>query len=102
MPTETMEAELDSVCRKIRAHLENERLRVNEEIRNYPRPIPACDAQFNYLLEERVRIAEELERFDGLSQETLPAETRIRRADEFMASSNYIDGATARVIRSSG
>lgn len=47
---------------KLREHLENERRRVNEEIRNYPTPIPACDAQFNYLLEERARIAQEMER----------------------------------------
>lgn len=46
---------------KVRELLENERHRVNEEIKNYPTPIPACDAQFNYLLEERTRIAEELE-----------------------------------------
>lgn len=49
--------------------LENERQRVNEEIKNYPTPIPACDAQFNYLLEERARIAQELDRSSALSSE---------------------------------
>ena len=43
-------------------HLENERHRINEEIRNYPMPIAGCDEQFSYLLEERARIAQELDR----------------------------------------
>jgi len=38
-------ASLDSVCEGINKYLENERHRVNEEIRSYPTPIPACDAQ---------------------------------------------------------
>lgn len=29
---------------------------VEDEIRHYPTPIPACDAQFNYLLEQRSHI----------------------------------------------
>lgn len=33
-----------------------EKARIEEEIRNYPAPIPACDAQFNYLLERRAEI----------------------------------------------
>ena len=39
---------LESLCKVIKDRLESERHRVNEEIRNYPAPIPACDAQFNY------------------------------------------------------
>ena len=38
---------------RIRERLENEMNRVREEIRRYPSPIPACDAQFNYFLESR-------------------------------------------------
>jgi hypothetical protein len=33
--------------------LQTEKARLVEEIRSYPRPIAACDAQFNYLLERR-------------------------------------------------
>jgi hypothetical protein len=40
--------------------LEKERQRIHEEIRGYPRPIPACDVQFNALLEERNAICAEL------------------------------------------
>ena len=41
--------------------LENEKRRINEEIRNYPTPIAGCDAQFNSLLEEHARIVQELD-----------------------------------------
>lgn len=51
---------------QIRAQLEQEKRRINEEINNYPAPIPACDAQFNYLLEERARIFQELSHLDAL------------------------------------
>ena len=38
---------------EITIQIEADRVRLNEEIRSYPSPIPACDAQFNYLLEEK-------------------------------------------------
>ncbi|MEZ4715595.1 MAG: hypothetical protein R2851_05830 [Caldilineaceae bacterium] len=34
--------------------------RIRREISAYPPPIPACDAQFNYLLEQRNQVAQEL------------------------------------------
>ena len=45
-----------------RERLEAERLRVQREITSYPAPIPACDAYFNHLLEQRAMICEELAR----------------------------------------
>ncbi len=39
-----------------RKRLVAEKARIAEEIRSYPAPIPACDAQFNYLLERRAEI----------------------------------------------
>ena len=45
---------------EIRSLLEQQRVRIQEEIANYPPPITACDAQFNHLLEQRSRIAREL------------------------------------------
>lgn len=92
---------MESVWEKIQEHLENERHRVSEEIMNYPTPIPACDAQFNYLLEERTRIAEELERLQALSRESLTPKANLKRIDEFIASSNYINAEAEQKIRSS-
>ena len=41
--------------------LEEEKRRLDAEIRAYPTPIPRCDAQFNHLFEERERIAKLLD-----------------------------------------
>lgn len=49
---DTLKAEMD-------AHLDRQRQAVEQQIRAYPPPIPACDAQFNYLLEERDRLCRE-------------------------------------------
>ena len=59
-----------------RDHIEAERIRLNAEIGTYPGPIPACDAQFNYLLEKRTRLSAELHRVDQLL-----ANCRTHRAD---------------------
>ena len=45
----------------LRASLEERRKQLDEEIRAYPTPIPRCDAQFNFLMEERSRIVRSLE-----------------------------------------
>jgi len=42
--------------------LEEEKRRLDAEIRAYPTPIPRCDAQFNHLFERRAEIVRELER----------------------------------------
>ena len=43
------------------SQLEEEKRRLDEEIRDYPTPIPRCDAQFNALFERRDAIIRELE-----------------------------------------
>lgn len=47
---------LSELVTDLRARLEAQRRRLDEEIRNYPTPIPRCDAQFNHLFEQRARI----------------------------------------------
>jgi chorismate mutase len=89
-----------SVWKRIRDHLASERHRIYEEIQNYPTPIPACDAQFNYLLEERARIAQELDRLEALSQKSASRGDRVKCIDEFIVSSNYINGEVQEKIRS--
>jgi hypothetical protein len=49
----------------LRATLEALQRSVVEEIRAYPFPITACDAQFNRLLELRRLLPEELARLDA-------------------------------------
>lgn len=45
----------------LRARLQAQRQRLDEEIRGYPTPIPRCDAQFNHLFEQRARIVAVIE-----------------------------------------
>jgi hypothetical protein len=92
---------VELVWRKIRVHLENEQRRVYEEIKQYPRPIPACDAQFNYLLEQRAGLAREVEQVDEVSKESLGARDPRKYVDEFLRSSKYIDEEAKQRIRSS-
>jgi hypothetical protein len=87
----TLSALLESVWTKISSHLENERERLYEEIKDYPRPIPACDAQFNYLLEERSSIADELDRMYEASEESLRSGDSIKLVEEFITSSRYLN-----------
>jgi hypothetical protein len=48
----------DQQATQLRADVESELQRINAEICAYPAPIPACDAYFNFLLEERGRLSE--------------------------------------------
>lgn len=58
------EQTIEPTWQAIRVKLETQRRALYDEIRNYPTPIAACDQQFNFLLEERGRIIQELRRLD--------------------------------------
>lgn len=90
---------LQSICKQVRDTLEEERERIFAEIRNYPPPIPACDVQFNQLLERRARVSQELARLQVFSTPT-PAKD-IKLLDEFIASSTFIDDEAKQKIRAS-
>ncbi len=49
----------------LRARLEQTQEAVAAEIRTYPPPIPACDAQYNHLLARRAALSEALARLDA-------------------------------------
>lgn len=90
---------LRPIWQEIRARLEQKRDEISREIRNYPPPIPACDQHFNYLLEERARVSEELNRVDGLSTENPTRGNDIELIEGFIGSSACIDAETKRAIR---
>lgn len=48
-----------------RAELATARRLLAREISTYPTPISGCDAQFNHLLAERVRVSEALAQLDA-------------------------------------
>ena len=91
---------LDEVRKNLRACLEKKRARICEEISSYPPPIPACDAQFNFLLEARREIAREiagLERSDVDAPSNDGLMTSIFRLIE---ESSYLDDDDKRELRS--
>ena len=45
----------------LRDYLQHAKRLVDEQIRAYPKPIPRCDAQFNYLYEQRNRLSAALD-----------------------------------------
>ncbi len=53
---------VDSDWDALRARLEHMQEAVAAEIRAYPPPIPACDAQYNHLLERREALSTALAR----------------------------------------
>ncbi len=55
----------DSDWDALRARLERMQEAVAAEIRTYPAPIPACDAQYNHLLERRQALSAALARLDA-------------------------------------
>ena len=54
------------VLLELKRRLEADRIRLHQQIGDYPQPIPACDAQFNYLLAERTRLSADLKQVDEL------------------------------------
>jgi hypothetical protein len=53
----------------LEAQLHSERERIYAEIHAYPPPIPACDAQFNYLIEKRALVTQELSKVRAIDSQ---------------------------------
>jgi hypothetical protein len=96
--------EIDSECmediwNRIRKHLETKRAQILEDIVNYPPPIPACDQHYNYLLEQRVHISQELRRLNTLLQDRSASQDGFKLIDEFLTASAYIQDEVEQDIR---
>lgn len=87
------------VWRAIRALLVDVKMPIDQKIRNTPPPIPACDARFNHLLEERGRVARELNRLDAASAQGVSACRSLEAIEDFLASSAFIDDRAAADLR---
>jgi predicted ATPase len=91
-------AKLASMWNEIVLHLEDRRRALAAEIRNYPTPIPRCDAQFNHLYEQQARLARELDRIRALAGKTRG--DIIELIERFIASAPYTDDGDEREFRS--
>jgi len=76
---------------RIRDYLESARRRISQEIREYPTPITACDAQFNHLLEEQAGVSEELRRVGEAVDQGCQDTSTLRLLAEFARASRYLD-----------
>jgi chorismate mutase len=77
---------LQAIWTEIKGHLKDRKRCIDEEIRTYPTPIPRCDAQFNYLLEQRTRLSQELGRITALAESGLGAGDYLGLIEEFIKS----------------
>ena len=53
-----------ALAAELRTFLARTRVSLDEEIRTYPTPIPRCDAQFNFVYEQRARVLQWLNQLD--------------------------------------
>jgi|TARA_B100000959_G_scaffold49167_1_gene50626 hypothetical protein len=51
----------------LESNLKNELKELNEEIIYYPGPIAGCDVQFDWLLEERIRLTNQIKKMTDIS-----------------------------------
>ena len=93
-------AKLESMWKEIKLHLEDSRRTLAAEIRNYPTPIPRCDAQFNHLYEQQARLARELDRVGALTGRNPRLGDTIELIRQFIASAPYTDDPAERQLRS--
>src|SRR5260370_39428969 len=93
-------ARVASMWNEIVLHLEDRRRALPAENRNYPTPIPRCDAQFNHLYEQQSRLARELDRIGALAGKGLKREDLVGLIEGFIASAPYTDDGDEREFRS--
>lgn len=91
----------DPIWSIIQRYLESEMRRVREEISNYPSPIPACDAQFNFLLQEREALTTEITRVRDIRSGCTSSEDMPVTADAYLEASPHLDASAKQAIRAS-
>jgi hypothetical protein len=87
----------------MRAELDALREAISRELCTIPPPVPACDANFNRLLEDRARVADELQTLARLhvvnpGREQLLALCRASRALDASAKSRIEAAAQASLL----
>jgi len=87
----------NTIWQEIREHLEREKRQLVTEIREYPAPIPACDAQFNHLMQQRARITRELGRLQAAKRGAAQTDM-LGVIEEFIESSLCLEPAAKAMI----
>jgi len=92
---------VQDIVAQIENALENRKKLIDEEVSNYPRPITACDVQFEHALDEQAKIRRELTRAEALLDEARRPGDFARAVNEFVAESAFITAGTEQQIKSS-
>ena len=92
-------AKLESMWNEIRHHLEDLRHSLAAEIRNYPTPIPRCDAQFNHLYKQQSRLVRDLDQIGALTGNNAKRGDIIESIRQFVASAPYTDDPAELQLR---
>jgi len=66
--------------------LQRVKLKILTEIQHYPTPIPHCDQQFNWLLDQRNEVSEELQRLEDLRERERAALAAFVQGSRFLGS----------------
>ena len=85
--------------RRAREFLETCKARIAGQINAYPPPIPACDTQFNTLLEQRGKLTEELNRLEVAHRESRGGSDTNHALADFIVTSEFIEEAAGRKIK---
>lgn len=83
----------------VRDLLEHKKAQVNEAIVNYPPPIPACDQHFNYLLEERAKLPQELQRLADFAKQGTGQKEHRTLLEEFIMTSSHLNDEERQRVR---
>lgn len=86
-----MMGDVQSIWHEIKEQLAAKKQQVIAEINEYPPPIPACDQQFNFLLEERTRLTRLVREVDAVFTENLSDANSVTRLASFIDSLNDFD-----------
>jgi chorismate mutase len=89
---------LDTLWQQIQRHLEDEKERLFQEIRSYPPPIPACDAQFNALLAERTAVLQALGAVNSVRKQNQNRSEQIELLDKLISSSQYLNDLSGELV----
>lgn len=79
--------------------IEKRRDEIFEQIKNYPMPIPACDEQFNYLLEVRARVSSELSNLNEVTMQPRSLRECKKHLDELVQIPGLLDEETEQELR---
>lgn len=83
------------IWQEVFTYLEGRKQHIADEIMHYPPPIPACDLQFNYLLEERARIGQLLRALEELRRQAEGGDEIRNQLGTLIDRCGYVEGAQA-------